>query len=78
VGGQPRYGSGGGLLETGGQPRYGGGGLLESSQPHHQSDLMPKFDFSHCVMPKFEPKFEVSVCVETTANRNMAYFLAER
>jgi hypothetical protein len=62
----------GGKLE----PRFGGGcdsnssggGLLSSLNTHHHphqqaavvQDLMPKFDFSHCVVPKFEPKFEVS------------------
>jgi hypothetical protein len=63
----------GGKLEPGGQPRFGGcglpdsnssgGGLLSSLNTHHPAvvqDLMPKFDFSHCVVPKFEPKFEVS------------------
>jgi hypothetical protein len=42
--------------KTEAQPRYGG--LLEGNSL--QQDIMPKFDFSHCVLPKFEPKFEVS------------------
>ncbi len=61
-GGQPRFG-GCPLPDS----NSSGGGLLSSLNTHHHPhqqaagvhDLMPKFDFSHCVVPKFEPKFEV-------------------
>ena len=72
--------------KTEAQPRYGGlleGSLLSHHHQHHQQqqqqqqqqqhDLMPKFDFSHCVVPKFEPKFEVSTtsyCTRTVHTRN--------